>query len=610
MYSNAQLKAIIITPMVTGLLSAVASGMLVTTILKSETKLSIPSRRILFGLCLYGFFLSFGCALSSLPIPKGQGLWGAMGNVQFCDFQGYVCMHLLIIHFHPLCYLSVPHPRPSHLFNRFISHIGMVGSALYNCNLSIYYLCVIRFSMSESTFCTKVEPLCHLITNLFALASATYLLVEEYFNSVGNACWIGAYPTDCLNDPEVECLRGNENAYHLRSIFIGAPLYLIWIFIVIAMVSIIVMVFRQKRRIDQWASGGGTPRKSIRKSPSLHVSDDKYSMHLKDPLEFNLKEMRRKTHGRSLISNSPVVSQQTKIPKSLDPLPFDVKTAKASRRNSLRSSTLKQTLEGLRNENERSLKSTNLSEIGRFLRTESGRSLKSANSSEIGRFLRTESGRSLKSDLSIGRSQRSLMSERGISQGPYQHAKRRFSLENIRIPNRDEEKTDIPEITISCNQRRLSIGGQSLERVISLHTSCHSSRRISFEDVHEAKADMPEITIPHNQRRLSIGGQSLERVISLHASCHSSRRISFEDVDEEKGNSLPLQNQRRNSFVGAQPLAPTESRREDGYIRQLKIMTPTSRGPCMDSALREVTIQALLYIFSFVICWTFPIVVR
>ncbi len=102
MYSPSQIKAILITPMLSGSVSAIASGTLITAILQSETKLSAPSKRILFGLCIHDCIMSIASALSSLPVPRELGLWGAMGNVHSCDFQGCVIDNAYILNTVPV----------------------------------------------------------------------------------------------------------------------------------------------------------------------------------------------------------------------------------------------------------------------------------------------------------------------------------------------------------------------------------------------------------------------------------------------------------------------------------------------------------------------------
>jgi len=87
-YSEAQIKAIVVVPICSGFTSFVASGTLIFMILRSELKLTVPVRRIFFGLCVYNCFQSLSAAFSTLAIPKGQGMGGAMGNIGSCDAQG------------------------------------------------------------------------------------------------------------------------------------------------------------------------------------------------------------------------------------------------------------------------------------------------------------------------------------------------------------------------------------------------------------------------------------------------------------------------------------------------------------------------------------------
>ena len=88
-FTEAQEKAIVFTPMATGSLSFIASGALIIMILFfSKVKLSAVCRRVIFGLCVYDIFFSLGHALGTYPVPVGQGLYSASGNIASCDFQG------------------------------------------------------------------------------------------------------------------------------------------------------------------------------------------------------------------------------------------------------------------------------------------------------------------------------------------------------------------------------------------------------------------------------------------------------------------------------------------------------------------------------------------
>ncbi len=137
---------------------------------------------------------------------------------------------------------------------RFFMHFGCTGSVFYNCNLIIFYLCSIKFSMSETTFRKKVEPFCHLIPNAYALGGAVYLFANGYFNNIGNICWVGPNPINCINDPEVECVRGGEDAYRLRWIFYGYSAMVVFFIIILSIIMISWKVFFGARNSNRQES--------------------------------------------------------------------------------------------------------------------------------------------------------------------------------------------------------------------------------------------------------------------------------------------------------------------------------------------------------------------
>ena len=109
--------------------------------------------------------------------------------------------------------------------------------------------------MSEDTIKRKIEPICHIIANVYAIAGASFLVAGQYFNSMGTACWISAVPSNCVHDPEVECIRGGEMVFKYRRWFIGYSVYAIFLVITVNMSVIVWSVFMQKKKSDQWRFG-------------------------------------------------------------------------------------------------------------------------------------------------------------------------------------------------------------------------------------------------------------------------------------------------------------------------------------------------------------------
>jgi len=123
--------------------------------------------------------------------------------------------------------------------------------------------------MSEENFKRKIEPICHIVPNVYAIAGASYLLGGQYFNASAKSCWINAVPPNCVYNPNVECIRGDARAGKYRLWFAVYAIYVIFAIITINMLLILWSVFVQSKKSDQWRffgssrASGGFPRRSI-----------------------------------------------------------------------------------------------------------------------------------------------------------------------------------------------------------------------------------------------------------------------------------------------------------------------------------------------------------
>lgn len=86
--SNHQLIMLTLAPMMSGLVSFVASSTIIIMILRSTTKLTKAYRRIIFGMCIYDVLLSVCHLMSVFPCPRGTRL-GSIGNLRTCEVQGF-----------------------------------------------------------------------------------------------------------------------------------------------------------------------------------------------------------------------------------------------------------------------------------------------------------------------------------------------------------------------------------------------------------------------------------------------------------------------------------------------------------------------------------------
>jgi hypothetical protein len=175
--------------MLAGILSTLASATLGFMILKSEPKLRTPLRRMLFCLSLSDIFQSMSSVIGPIAtpaVPKVEEqyayLFLKLGNQQTCDLQGFMIM------------------------------FGSTSCAIYTLGLCIYYLSVIKFSKSDKDFSTDIERKFHVIGFMFSFGTSIFYVANGLYNSLpdGNMCFAIESPSGCIDDPDVECVRGSQ----------------------------------------------------------------------------------------------------------------------------------------------------------------------------------------------------------------------------------------------------------------------------------------------------------------------------------------------------------------------------------------------------------------
>jgi len=166
----------------------------------------------------------------------------------------------------------------------------------YNASLSTYYVCVIRFGMSEKSFRNKVEPYLHCIANVLSLVGAFFLLVAKKYGSVGTHCYVP-------REPRI-----------YRVIFGGIPFIICFIIVSVNMIVIVYSFIAQNRKSNKWGLKNRLNRHSYQNrksrsdsytsaSPIMKPKDDGE----KDPVAFDLKAMRAKAaklNGETKVEGS------------------------------------------------------------------------------------------------------------------------------------------------------------------------------------------------------------------------------------------------------------------------------------------------------------------
>jgi len=193
-------------PRITGVISAICSALIINVIFKSSTKLSSTYHRIMFGMSVCDIVGSLSMGLTTWALPsdnKWVDMYGfegtRLGNVSTCSAQG------------------------------FFSMFGTTTMYVYNIALSVYYACIIAFSMSEKKMKKCVEPLLHLFPVIIGLSLSLPFLVLEMFNPAPRAaawCAMTRLPYNCEEKgwnhtvPPPKCDRGSPESHERMTMVI------------------------------------------------------------------------------------------------------------------------------------------------------------------------------------------------------------------------------------------------------------------------------------------------------------------------------------------------------------------------------------------------------
>lgn len=107
--------------------------------------------------------------------------------------------------------------------------------------LSIYYLLIVKFEVTEDSMKSYVEPIMHATALLVGFGTGIASVVLDTFNNSTLWCWIAEYPQNCQE--EGTCVRGN-NASVYRLTFFYLPLWLS----MLSVLGINLCIYRTVRR--------------------------------------------------------------------------------------------------------------------------------------------------------------------------------------------------------------------------------------------------------------------------------------------------------------------------------------------------------------------------
>ena len=138
--------------------------------------------RLICGLSVMDIIMTTAALFQPFLTRSDIGLRFAIGNATSCEWTAF------FFHF-------------------------FLGAAIYNAALSIYYLLLIRYRMTEETAARYMEPWVHIAAVGIPSVLGSVALAKDYFNPglvLSGVCEMTAFPADCVLRDDVECERGES----------------------------------------------------------------------------------------------------------------------------------------------------------------------------------------------------------------------------------------------------------------------------------------------------------------------------------------------------------------------------------------------------------------
>mmetsp|Transcript_4298 Transcript_4298/g.4924 ORF Transcript_4298/g.4924 Transcript_4298/m.4924 type:complete len:431 (-) Transcript_4298:89-1381(-) len=193
---------------VNGLISAVCSSIIALANL-GEEGLSSPFRRIIFGLSISDILQSLSLVFGPMSVPRKV--------IKLFPDTGYF----------------VYETSSSCRANGFVLQVSMLAVIIYVFHLSLYYLCKLKYRMTDDTFKYKIERKMHALIAIISLPVGISGLVLDlyhlnipYFSFCSFSCW------DCFFDDRRATL---VSQYLLVTEIIITPIFLCMIIIIMGL---------------------------------------------------------------------------------------------------------------------------------------------------------------------------------------------------------------------------------------------------------------------------------------------------------------------------------------------------------------------------------------
>lgn len=224
--TEAQLKAFIIVPKVTSVLSLIGSSIILSDVVavyrgkRGQERLT-PRYRILAGMSSCDLLSSLGWFLTSWPIPSDfpYSKWN-VGTQATCTFQGILIQ-------------------------------WSIGTCFYSGSLAVYYFLVIRQGWSDERISKCAEPMMHFLCLGFTFGSVVAAIALTLYNPARWGCTIIESPIGCSQsyqkqDGGYPCARG-DNAYIYAYVIYYVPIWSTFIVLTTCLFLIYIKIKRQEQ---------------------------------------------------------------------------------------------------------------------------------------------------------------------------------------------------------------------------------------------------------------------------------------------------------------------------------------------------------------------------
>ncbi len=217
-------------------ISLLSSSLVVCIICRSQRRLSTTYHRLVFLASIGNIISSTAIALTTLLMPKDviypyQGR--SYGTTGTCEAQSFMFL------------------------------FGTLVLMFSYCTLYFFYVLNLFFGVTDDTFSRKIEVICIPLVLIYSAVPPIVFHHMELLNPnpYDSFCSIGPYPLNCVDENNIDCIRGDVRLSTLKSVHIAIASFIIgMLFFTVALsMGIIVRGVHIKRNdsdLNVWESDG------------------------------------------------------------------------------------------------------------------------------------------------------------------------------------------------------------------------------------------------------------------------------------------------------------------------------------------------------------------